>query len=127
MTYILHHSLWIYFTWIFYFNFLLIITQILLDGNFIFACLKFKIDIVDRLEKLLQSGKVKLFILKSVLDEMKLVGQATVSSVDFAEQQCVILNDNATDNQTPIEKYLEYLSMLKLNLPKEMFADFISI
>jgi hypothetical protein len=58
---------------------------------------------------------------------MKLVGQATVSSVDFAEQQCVILNDNATDNQTPIEKYLEYLSMLKLNLPKEMFADFISI
>ena len=55
--------------------------NIILDGNFIFAALKVKIDILERLRRLLQDNDIRLFVLKSVVDELKKVGDAAKSSL----------------------------------------------
>ena len=67
--------------------------NILLDGNFIFAALKYKVDITERLTKLLQNAEVRLFILQTSLDELEVVGEKAATSLAFAKSFCEILND----------------------------------
>lgn len=77
--------------------------HVLLDGNFIFGALKFKVDIMERLCKLLQVFEVKVYVLKSVVAELSQVGAKAQSALDFARRVCEMVDDdhlrgdNATD------------------------------
>ena len=55
----------------------------LLDGNFIFHAIKFKVDIRLRVEKLLQEPGVKLYVLRSVIAELEAVGSNAASSLQI--------------------------------------------
>ena len=83
--------------------------QIILDGNFIFNGIKFKLDIRDRLEKLLQGGAVKLYVLKSVLKELELVGAKAKSAKDFATAYCELIDDDAIVGDAPSERLCKFI------------------
>ena len=57
--------------------------HVLLDGNFIFHAIKFKVDIRLRVEKLLQEPGVKLYVLRSVIAELEAVGSNAASSLQI--------------------------------------------
>lgn len=69
--------------------------QVILDGNFIFAAIKYKIDVRDRLEKLLQGAKVKLYVMRSALKELAAVGTKAQSALDFASTYCETIEDDS--------------------------------
>ena len=80
--------------------------NIILDGNFIFAALKYKLDIRERLQKLLQNEGTRLFILKTSLDELESLGEKAKMSVDFAKVYCEIIDDSDIVGENTIEKVL---------------------
>lgn len=84
--------------------------KIILDGNFIFAAIKYKLDIRDRLEKLLQSGKVSFHVLQSVITEMKKVGKSAENAINFANSYCEIINDDKVAGESPNEKLQNFLA-----------------
>jgi U3 small nucleolar RNA-associated protein 23 len=84
--------------------------HVLLDGNFIYAAIKYKIDIQERLDRLLQNGVVKLYVLKSVLEELRQVGVKTKSSLDFAMKYCETLDDSKHRGDNANERII---SMMK--------------
>ena len=63
--------------------------------------MKYKLDIQERLGKLLQEETVKLFVQRSVLDELKSLGAKTKTSLEFAEKFCAIVDDRSIDGETP--------------------------
>jgi len=58
--------------------------KVLLDGNFIFACLKVKMDVKDRLVKLLQEERCSLFVPRAVLEELQTLGASFEHCYEFA-------------------------------------------
>lgn len=66
---------------------------------------------VNRIEKIFQGEKINLFILKTVLDEMIAVGDATATSVAAAKELCTIIDDNTPTALNSTEKYISFLSM----------------
>ena len=83
--------------------------QVILDGNFIHQALKYKLDIKERLGKLLQEEEVKIFIQKSVIDELKAVGAKTKVSLEFAEKFCAIVDDKNIPGETPSDRLVHML------------------
>jgi rRNA-processing protein FCF1 len=75
-----------------------------LDGNFIFAALKVKLDIQERLDKLLQGETVRIHVLKSVLTELAAAGPKTSTSLEFAKSFCNVIDDSMFPGDTPCEK-----------------------
>lgn len=67
--------------------------NVILDGNFIFTAIKLKLDIRDRVGKLLQGEEVKYFITQSILDELQSIGSKGKESHDFACKFCEVVND----------------------------------
>jgi len=65
----------------------------ILDGNFIYAGVKYKVDIRDRLRTLLQGADVKIYVLSSVLEELRQAGEKTRSALEFAKKFCEVLDD----------------------------------
>ena len=101
-----------------------------MDGNFIFIAIKLKIDIRDRLTKLLQGGEIKLYVLKSILKEFELVGKPmnikimnlnfnkivycilgskAINAKEFAEKFCEILDDSKISGETSSERLTSFL------------------
>lgn len=84
--------------------------DIILDGNFIHAAIKSKVDIKERLSKMLQlvyGEEIKLYILKSVLNELELVGNKVVAALEFAKKYCTIVDDSNTfsiPDHTPAQR-----------------------
>mmetsp|Transcript_1414 Transcript_1414/g.1924 ORF Transcript_1414/g.1924 Transcript_1414/m.1924 type:complete len:250 (-) Transcript_1414:232-981(-) len=72
--------------------------KVLLDGNFIFSCLKVKMDILDRLIKLLQESRCQLFVPKAVIDELKSLGPKFDASYEFALSQEQPADDSPKEN-----------------------------
>lgn len=89
--------------------------QILLDGNFIYAALKNNINILERLEKLLQGELVILSILKSALEELKSIGDKGESAVQFALRKCTVIDDSQSNGSTPFDKMVAYLGNWRYN------------
>lgn len=87
--------------------------NILLDGNFIFAALKNKINISDRVGKMLQGESIKLFILKSAIDELRSIGAKGADALEFALRECSVLEDSDIAGDTPFDKLLGYLGKLE--------------
>lgn len=83
-----------------------------MDGNFIFTAIKLKIDIRDRLEKLLQGGAVKLYVLKSVIGELDLVGQKAISAKEFAASLCEVIDDEKIVGETPSDRLTKFLGLI---------------
>lgn len=79
--------------------------DIILDGNFIFAALKFKVDIKDRLQKLLQGEDIRLHIMRSVLNELKAVGPKAKSAYDYAAQFCSVIEDGKTQQMSSHDNF----------------------
>lgn len=86
--------------------------HVILDGNFIFQALKYKIVIIDRLSKLLNEEEVKLHVQRSVLDELKSVGEKTKDSFEFANKLCTVIEDGDIEGSTPAAKLVAMLENL---------------
>lgn len=80
--------------------------HVLLDGNFIFTALKYKVDVRDRMEKLLQDTNVKLYVLRSVLIELEKTGDKAKPALQFAQSYCETIEDSSTKGETVIDKVL---------------------
>lgn len=63
----------------------------LLDGSFIHQCLKVKLPIADRLEKLLQEREVRLLVPRAALEELEAFGEPCRAAVDFVQEHCEVL------------------------------------
>jgi U3 small nucleolar RNA-associated protein 23 len=86
--------------------------HVILDGNFIFQALKYKIVIIDRLSKLLNEEEVKLHVQRSVLDELNSVGEKAKASHEFASKLCTIIEDGDIAGDTPAAKLTTMLENL---------------
>lgn len=87
--------------------------NVILDGNFIFQAIKYKLDIIERLTKLLQSIiDVKLFVQKSVLDELKAVGAKASEALEFAGKFCSVIEDSSISGDTPASRLIYMLDNL---------------
>lgn len=80
-----------------------------MDGNFIFAALKYKIDIRDRLSKLFQGDEVKIYVLLSTLAELQSVGPKAQSAIDFAKACCETINDNHITGEASSDKLIKLI------------------
>jgi hypothetical protein len=70
--------------------------------------LKVKLDIQERLDKLLQGETVRIYVLKSVLTELAAAGPKTSTSLEFAKNFCNEIDDSMFPGDTPCEK-LKYM------------------
>jgi len=88
----------------------------ILDGNFIYYALKYKVDIQDRLKVQLQvqgGERVRLFITKSSLAELRAVPEGkTANAIAFATRFCEVLDDDecgAEKDNTAAARLTEFL------------------
>lgn len=95
--------------------------NVLLDGNFVFTLMKLKLDIRDRLSKLLQGSELKYFMLTSALNELKSVGAKARAAVEFALAFCEIIDDSAARGETPADKLLNYVDAARNNAAGKKF------
>jgi U3 small nucleolar RNA-associated protein 23 len=79
--------------------------QILIDGNFIYMALKVKMDIKDRLKKMLLGESFVCYVPQAVLDELAALGPAFQPALEWARTCCEVLsnpppvgNDDDRDN-----------------------------
>ena len=91
------------------YSFTLLLQQIILDGNFIFAAIKFKIDIRDRIQKLLQGNEIKLYVLSSILQELETVGSKAQSALEFAKSCCEVINDEKVIGETAGDRLIKLI------------------
>lgn len=80
-----------------------------MDGNFIYNAVKYKMDVRDRLEKLLQGGEVKLFVLRSAVKELESVGAKAKGAKDFATAYCEIIDDSVISGETPSDRIIAFV------------------
>lgn len=80
----------------------------ILDGNFIFSAIKNKMDLKGRMEKLLQTIAINLFVLRSSLNELKSVGKNATQALEFAERYCEVIEDESITGN-PTEKLLQLI------------------
>lgn len=85
--------------------------NVILDGNFVYTLMKLKLDLRDRLLKLLQGNEVKYFMLSSAFNELKAVGAKTKAAVDFVRAFCDIIDETTVVGsfETPGECLQAYL------------------
>ncbi len=86
--------------------------HIILDGNFIFTAIKFKIDIRDRLQKLLQGSEIKIYVLLSVLAELEAIGSKGQSALEFARTCCEVINDDKIVGTTAGERLVKLIGVV---------------
>jgi U3 small nucleolar RNA-associated protein 23 len=85
--------------------------NVILDGNFIFTALKSKIDIVERVKRLLHEydAELHLFVLKSVLTELKELGDKGSESLSFIRRCCREIDDSAIEGLTVSDRTIKFL------------------
>jgi rRNA-processing protein FCF1 len=83
--------------------------HVLLDGNFIFAALKFKLPIIDRLKAMLQGCDFRLYALQSAYDELVKAGKSCLESAEFLQENCIKLDDKTVPGANAGEKLLAFL------------------
>lgn len=83
--------------------------HIILDGNFIFAAMKNRINILDRLQSLLQVDSVHLYVLKSSISELKSIGEKGVTALNFATTVCTILDDDRLGGVSSYDMMIRFI------------------
>lgn len=71
--------------------------------------MKFKLDIQSRLESLLQESTIKLYVLKSSIDELKAVGEKASTALSWAQSCCEILDDTNHEGSNAHLKLVKFL------------------
>jgi rRNA-processing protein FCF1 len=71
--------------------------------------LKYKLDIRDRLNKLLQGSEVKIYVMQSTLLELEKVGAKAKSAKEFAVAYCEVIDDSGTTGETTAEHMVNYI------------------
>lgn len=66
--------------------------------------MKVKLDIRERLGKLLQGEAIRIHVLKSVLIELTTAGTKTAAALEFAKSFCDVIDDSMFEGETPVEK-----------------------
>ena len=93
--------------------------NVILDSNFIYAALKNKLDIRERLNKMLQipgGDSASFFITKSALDELQSLGEKGAEALEFANSYCVVLLDTEfSTEELAHDKLLAFLENMQLN------------
>jgi U3 small nucleolar RNA-associated protein 23 len=84
--------------------------RIILDGNFLYAAFKYKLDIRERLARLLQGEEIKLYLLQSSLDEFEQVGKATAECSEFARSFCTIIDDSKFKGESLSDRLIDFIS-----------------
>lgn len=99
--------------------------HVILDGNFIFNAVKYKLDIADRLKVQLQvpgGDAVRMYITKSSLKELRAVPEGKgASSVAWATKMCEVIDDTdciQKENDSPASRLIEYLWRVHRNWVK---------
>ena len=85
--------------------------HVILDGNFIHAALKYKLDIFARLSTLLQIDldKLKVYVSKSSIKELLEAGPSARQAYDFATSRCEILDHIGNNNESDEDNFLNML------------------
>ena len=93
--------------------------NVILDSNFIYAALKVKLDIRERLDKMLQiagGDTAVLYVTQSALDELRHLGSKGATALEFGQSHCTVIKDSEFANEElPHEKLLMFLQNMKLN------------
>jgi U3 small nucleolar RNA-associated protein 23 len=69
--------------------------DVILDANFIYHAIKYKIDIFDRMKALLQNSDVRFYVTSSSIDELNLIGSKGAEALQFANSMCELIDDSA--------------------------------
>ena len=78
--------------------------DVILDGNFIHSALSNKVDIRDRLARLLQGEKVNLYVTRSIINELEQAGDKVANVLEFAIKLCTIIEDKPQSKQKADQK-----------------------
>ena len=68
--------------------------DVLLDGNFIYHAMKYKIDLLDRFKSLLQGNTVKFHVLSSVIKELNDIGEKGKHVLEYIKRYCSVIQDD---------------------------------
>ena len=74
--------------------------------------MKVKLDIRERLGKLLQGETIRIHVLKSVLTELTAAGAKTAATLEFAKSFCDVIDATMFEGETPVEKLKAMLGKL---------------
>jgi hypothetical protein len=95
--------------------------HIILDGNFIFAAIKNRINILDRLQSLLQVDTVHLYVLKSSISELKSIGEKGAAALQFATTVCTVLDDDRLGGESSYDMMIRFIGLTRINMILVMF------
>jgi U3 small nucleolar RNA-associated protein 23 len=75
--------------------------RVLLDGNFVALCVQMKVDLRERLPKVLQvkPGECELLVPRAALRELELLGEPMRAAFELAQQFTVVEHDDLGDEQ----------------------------
>lgn len=60
---------------------------------------------------MLQTQNVKVYILSSILEELKAVGDKAAAAYQFAKNLCEVIDDSSLSGDIPSEKMIQLLGM----------------
>ncbi|KAG5182081.1 Fcf1-domain-containing protein, partial [Tribonema minus] len=78
--------------------------KVLLDGNFIHACLAHKVEMGERIQAVLQGEKYKLLVPKTAIDELRALGEKFQAAAAFATRSCQTITEHAPGKGSPAEQ-----------------------
>jgi rRNA-processing protein FCF1 len=73
--------------------------------------LKLKIDLRERIRTSLQSNEIRFYVTRSVLNELRLVGEKALSALEFATNCCTVIEDTEQNGESPSEKLMKFLGL----------------
>ena len=74
--------------------------DVLLDGNFIYHAMKYKIDLLDRFKSLLQGNNVKFHVISSVIKELNDIGEKGKQVSEYIRRYCSVIQDDEVEKGT---------------------------
>jgi U3 small nucleolar RNA-associated protein 23 len=93
--------------------------NVILDSNFIYAALKYKLDIRERVNKTLQipgGESATFYVTKSALDELQSLGGKGAEALEFAQSYCSIIQDTEfAKEELAHDKLVTFLENMQLN------------
>ena len=82
--------------------------DILLDAGFLTECFKYKIEIYDRLAKLLQCSEVRLYALRSTLKALQSGSLSSGEAHQFVISRCKVVDDDHLTDESPSLRLVSY-------------------
>ena len=86
--------------------------NVILDGNFIFHALKYNVDIITRVKRLLHEYDANLYlhVMKSVVTELKQIKEKGTESLNFIKTHCREVDDSSISGTSVSERTVNFMS-----------------